>query len=139
MPCATFDTALGLFRDLLGGAVTGGAAPGGSWQSVDVAWAGPLTLRLVAPTSGAGATTPLRTWLGDRPGRVHHLAFVLPAAAPAVDHSPAHGTAGTTGDGGAGTSAEVPGVMTGPIEVVAPEDNLGTGLVLQMLDGAENP
>ena len=32
------------------------------------------------PSSDAGATTPLRNWLGDRPGRVHHLAFSVPEA-----------------------------------------------------------
>jgi catechol 2,3-dioxygenase-like lactoylglutathione lyase family enzyme len=129
------DSTLGLFHELLGGAVTGRArAPGGTWESVDVAWAGPLTLRLVAPTSGAGPTTPLRTWLGDRPGRVHHLAFALPGPGPAVDDFPARDDGGT-----ATTDTELPGVTAWPVQVVAPDDNFGTGLVLQTVGDAEMP
>jgi catechol 2,3-dioxygenase-like lactoylglutathione lyase family enzyme len=141
------DTALGLFHELLGGAVTGRVtSPGGTWESIDVAWAGPLGLRLVAPTSGAGARTSLRTWLGDRPGRVHHLAFALPATAPQEAASHAGRSAGTTGTAGtstgraAGTAgAERPGVTASPVEVVAPEDNFGTGLALETLDDAQTP
>jgi catechol 2,3-dioxygenase-like lactoylglutathione lyase family enzyme len=128
------DTALALFHDLLGGEITGPTiGPDGTWEYVDVAWAGPLALRLVSPTSGAGATSTLPTWLGDRPGRVHHLAFDLPGRQRGSDAS----SAATAADR---SDTKGPGVLPGPgsVQVVAPEDNLGTGLVLRT-PGAESP
>ncbi|HXQ44475.1 MAG TPA: VOC family protein [Acidimicrobiales bacterium] len=120
------DAALTLFQELLGGVVTMPAVgPDGTWEFVDVSWTGPLGLRLVAPTAGADPASWLRTWLGDRPGRVHHLAFDLPRALPATDPASAEAT-------GAQDGAAVPGVTVGSeaVQVVAPQDNLGTGLVL---------
>lgn len=67
-----------LFEGLLGGVRTAeGADRGCRW--VELRWPGPGRLRLIAPT-GPGA---LDAWLGDRAGRVHHLAFATPLA-PAV-------------------------------------------------------
>jgi catechol 2,3-dioxygenase-like lactoylglutathione lyase family enzyme len=120
------DTALGLFHELLGGDVTARASSSdGGWESVDLAWTGPLALRLVAPTADARGAGPLLSWLGERQGRVHHLAFNLPGPRPAP--------AGTEGEGdGAPDTEAVPGVTSPPtsVQVVAPEDNLGTRLVL---------
>jgi catechol 2,3-dioxygenase-like lactoylglutathione lyase family enzyme len=123
------DTALALFHVLLGGVITPRAmGPGGAWEYVDVSWPGPLRLRLVAPAGDGDAPSAVTAWLGDRPGRVHHLAFELPGPLPASDPA-----AGTT-DGGAegATSPDALGVMPGPrsVRVVAPQDNLGTGVVL---------
>jgi hypothetical protein len=120
------DTALELFHVLLGGRMTPPmAAPDGAWTWVDLDWSGPLAVRLVAPTSGAGPTSALRRWLGDRPGRVHHLAFELAGAVAPADTAGGDIPVGSPG-------ADVPGVVSGggPALVVAPEDNLGTGLVL---------
>ncbi len=115
------DTALGLFRVLLGGVVTRrGVGADGTWEHVDLAWPGPLALRLVAPTPDADHTAAVRTWLGDRTGRVHHLAFAIPE--PTGGEGP-----GQTGDG-----SGIPGVLPGErfLELVTPAENLGTGIVL---------
>jgi hypothetical protein len=61
-----------------------------------------------------------------------------------VDHSSDGATAGaaagrTAGGGANTTGVELPGVTTGPVAVVTPEDNFGTGLVLQTVDGDETP
>jgi methylmalonyl-CoA/ethylmalonyl-CoA epimerase len=62
-----------LFQDLLGGVVQGEHADATqSW--VDLAWPSGGVVRLVTPV-GAG---PLHEWIGDRPGRLHHLAFTTP-------------------------------------------------------------
>jgi catechol 2,3-dioxygenase-like lactoylglutathione lyase family enzyme len=123
------DSALELFQGLLGGHITARhTASGYDWESVDVTWPGPLALRLVSPTADADPTSALRTWLGDRPGRVHHLAFELPGPGPAPD-----GSAGEAAVVGADRSrAGFPGVVPGQgvVRVVTPGDNLGTGLVL---------
>jgi methylmalonyl-CoA/ethylmalonyl-CoA epimerase len=76
---ASLDEATRLFVDLLGGrAAPLSAGPRSRW--VDVTWAGPATLRLLEPEDGS----PLRGWLGDRPGAAHHLALGLdePQAVP---------------------------------------------------------
>jgi methylmalonyl-CoA/ethylmalonyl-CoA epimerase len=66
----SLDEGLRLFEGLLGGTrCTGGNDRASRW--VELGWAGPGRLRLVEPT-GAGE---LDDWLGDRSGRVHHLAF----------------------------------------------------------------
>ncbi len=127
------DTALALFHVLLGGVITSRAVgPGAAWEYVDVTWPGPLGLRLVAPTGDGDATSAVRAWLGDRTGRVHHLAFELPGPLPASD------AADVTTDGADdATVPDVLGVMPGPrsVRVVAPQDNLGTGIVLLAGDG----
>jgi catechol 2,3-dioxygenase-like lactoylglutathione lyase family enzyme len=98
---ATLDDGLALFADLLGGERVGeGEGPDGRWA--ELTWPGPGRVRLLEP-AGHG-----RGWLGDRPGRVHHLAFEL-------DDPGAVAGARPLGEGG---------------WEVAPEDNLGVRLVL---------
>jgi len=120
------DAGLALFHVLLGGDITARAvSPGGAWEFVDLAWPGPLAIRLVAPTSEADSTSSVLTWLGGRQGRVHHLAFEVPAPGPAWD--------GVAVDPATESApVDVPGVIPGrgTVQVVAPADNLGTGLVL---------
>jgi hypothetical protein len=78
---------LRLFGDLLGGSQVGeGSGSGFRW--IELGWVGPGRIRLLEPT-GPGA---LDRWIGDRAGRVHHLAFALddpsslPGAAPSGGH-----------------------------------------------------
>lgn len=74
---ATLDVGIRLFVDLLGGETTGkGEDEAGRW--LDLRWPGPGRIRLVEPTS---PTSPIATWIGDRRGRIHHLAFTLPGGA----------------------------------------------------------
>jgi catechol 2,3-dioxygenase-like lactoylglutathione lyase family enzyme len=123
------DAALALFQVLLGGASTPRTVgPDGTWESVDVRWDGPLGLRLVAPTTHALAASSLSRWLGDRTGRVHHLAFDLPE--PALASEPPAASEPTDTDRG---PVDTPGVLVGSevVQVVAAADNLGTGLVLR--------
>ncbi len=75
-----------LFQHLLGGEPTGEGADGEqTW--VDLQWPRGGAIRLVSPTAGG----PLADWIGDRPGRLHHLAFTaerpgeLAAAEPDLD------------------------------------------------------
>lgn len=93
---ASLDEGLALFVGLLAGAeVDRGDDGDGRW--VELAWPGPGRVRLLEPRAGTDAAS----WVGDRAGRVHHLAFTcpwLPAGA-------------------------------GPV-VVPPAENLGTRLVL---------
>jgi hypothetical protein len=119
------DKGFALFHRLLGGIVTAsGPGPGGTWDFVDLAWPGALGLRLVAPATGTGAGTSLDHWLGDRHGRVHHLAFSLPEARPVPLAASVTEAAVQAG--------EIPGVIPGSqsVQVVAARDNVGTGLVL---------
>jgi len=68
---ADLDAGLALFAGLLGGQETErGADESARW--VELAWPGPGRVRLVAPASPA---SPLASWLGDRSGRMHHIAF----------------------------------------------------------------
>jgi catechol 2,3-dioxygenase-like lactoylglutathione lyase family enzyme len=68
---ATLDVGTRLFEDLLHGERTGtGEDEAGRW--VDLRWPGPGRIRLVEPSS---PTSPIATWIGDRQGRVHHLAL----------------------------------------------------------------
>ena len=110
---ASLSAASVLFEDvLLGeevaqgmGSSDGHRVPEGTGRWRELAWPGGGRLRLLEP-DGPG---PLADWIGDRTGRLHHIAFgvddpaLLDGATPADD--------GTW--------------------VVAPEDNLGTRLVLE--------
>jgi catechol 2,3-dioxygenase-like lactoylglutathione lyase family enzyme len=77
---ASLDDGLRLFRDLLAGEELGrDADEAGRW--VDLGWRGPDSdghIRLVEPSS---PSSPLAAWIGDRRGRVHHLAFTVPGEA----------------------------------------------------------
>jgi catechol 2,3-dioxygenase-like lactoylglutathione lyase family enzyme len=129
---SSLDRGVELFHELLGGQITTrGTGPDGGWQYVDISWPGPLGLRLVAPGPDATTSSALRKWLGQRPGRVHHLAFVVPGPLPSS--APSHDD-----DVRAGA---VPGVLPGPgsVQVVAADDNLGTGLVLLAPSGGARP
>ena len=68
---ADLDAGLRLFAELLGGSeVDAGTDESARW--VELAWPGPGRVRLVTPAS---PTSPVASWLGDRPGRVHHISF----------------------------------------------------------------
>lgn len=70
---ASLDDGLRLFRDLLAGQERDrGEDEAGRW--VELAWRGPGRVRLVEPN---GPGSPIAAWLGDRAGRVHHLAFTV--------------------------------------------------------------
>jgi hypothetical protein len=90
--------------------------PGQRW--VDLQWAGPLGLRLIAPADGA--TGPLHTWLGGRSGRIHHLELAV------------EDPAGVLGVRPAGSPLSLMGRHGTPVDLweLAPEDNSGLGLVL---------
>ena len=101
---ARIDDGVRLFAGLLAGTQTArGEAAGERW--VDLEWPGAGRLRLIEPV---GARSPVSEWLGERPGRIHHLAFTLtdPAAVPAARR------------------------LTAEAWEVAPEDNLGVRLML---------
>jgi methylmalonyl-CoA/ethylmalonyl-CoA epimerase len=100
---ADLDGAVALFSGLLGGRLVS-EDPG----RCELAWPGPGRLCLVRPSAG----TPEAAWLGDRPGRLHHLAFTAPGAGRAARVAGAVGR----GDG----TYEVP-----------PEANHGVRLVLR--------
>jgi uncharacterized protein YjbJ (UPF0337 family) len=96
---------LRLFADLLGGQEAArGEDAGTRW--VDLTWPGQARIRVVEPSR---LSSPLADWIGGRPGRLHHLAFVLPDP-PSV----------------AGGSERSDGVWE-----VAPEHNFGVRLLLQ--------
>lgn len=118
---ADLEAALGLFAGILGGDVERHRAEGGT-RAVTLRWAGPLALRLVAPAPG----TDLAGFLGRRPGRLHHLAFTVAGA-------------GASADAETAPPADVPGPgeHSPIVGVVAPEDNLGTRLVLQSAGGGD--
>jgi len=112
---ADLGPALALFHDLLGGTVVAdGDHAGDAWRSVDLAWTGPLRLRLVGP-SDDGPSPAVERFLDGRPGHVHHLAMTV--SDPAV-----------VGD--ALRPGPVLGVA-GPCPVVEPARNLGVRLVLR--------
>jgi hypothetical protein len=70
---ADLHAACTLFAGLLAGVETGaGEDADGSW--VELGWPGPGRVRLLKPRPG----TSIAEWLGQRPGRVHHLAFTCP-------------------------------------------------------------
>jgi methylmalonyl-CoA/ethylmalonyl-CoA epimerase len=98
------DAAMALFATLLGGEeIARGEDEGGRWR--DLAWPGPGRVRLVTPSSPA---SPIGAWLGERPGRVHHLLF---------EHDDPSSVPGT-----------VP--LTGGRYEIPPDELLGTRLVL---------
>ena len=68
---ADLDEGMRLFSGLLAGEeIDRGEDLDGRW--IEVGWEGGGRVRLVTPT---GPRTPLAGWIGERPGRVHHLAF----------------------------------------------------------------
>ena len=113
------DVATPLFVGLLGAEVTGaGSFADHRWT--ELGWGGPMGIRLVAPTGAP--PTPLRTWLGSRSGRVHHLDLTVedPGGVPGA----------FLDDGSAGTVVGR-GDSSGPCWVVPPEENAGMRLVLR--------
>ena len=136
---ADLDTGLALFEELLGGRrVARGVSPDRTWGFADLEWSGPPALRLVAPPSvpdGATAVdSPLETWLGQLPGRLHHLAFAMaPQGLDAERTGPTPtGQPTRTGQQGVEGRTDVPGLLPadGPTWVIEPPDNLGTRLAL---------
>ncbi len=128
---AHLSEGLALFAGLLGGTeVASGDADGIAWA--ELRWPGPLGLRLVAPADGAPAPA-VRSWLGSRAGRVHHLhlrvaepagvAGARPTALPGVLVAPPAPT------GGAAAGPLRHQQAAAPVEV-PPEDNHGLRLVL---------
>lgn len=102
-------SAVELFETLLGGRPTGSFTPPAvaiHGTKVDLQWSGPGRLRLLQPEEG----TPEHEWLGDRPGRMHHVAFAV-----AVADTDLFSDATPTGDG----RLEIP-----------PESNGGVRLIL---------
>ncbi len=123
---ADVDAAVDLFGGLLSGrTVAEGASGGLRW--VDLAWSGPLGVRLVGADADS-TTGPVAGWLGGRTGRVHHLAFEVaeprgvPGAAPAtsaIDRLEGH-------DGS-------------EVLAISPSDNAGLGLVIVPVGGDLGP
>ncbi len=112
------DEGVALFVGLLGAdLVAEGTRPDHRW--VELGWGGPLDLRLVSPTRSP-SSTPLRRWLGDRAGRVHHLEFTVEE--PGAVHGTVPGDPGTLG---LDLESEA-----GPYWVVEAEANAGLRLVL---------
>jgi catechol 2,3-dioxygenase-like lactoylglutathione lyase family enzyme len=67
---ADLERATHLFCDLLGGTPVGeGGTEAGDNRHRELVWPGAGRLRLAQPT----AEGPLAAWLGDRPGRLHHV------------------------------------------------------------------
>ncbi|MGH9079453.1 MAG: VOC family protein [Acidimicrobiales bacterium] len=107
-----------LFVDLLGGeTVGGGSARGLSW--VDLSWAGPLRLRVVAPDHQSGGG-PLLRWLDGRPGRIHHLDLDTEEPDGVPDARPVH----------ADELASAIGTGSTPRWLVEPQANAGMRLVV---------
>ncbi len=77
----SLDAALELFDGVLDGHVAGRAD-----DHVDLTWPGPGRLRLVRPDGW-----PRRAWLGDRPGRLHHLRFAVDDPSSVRDAVPISG------------------------------------------------
>ncbi len=104
---AMLAEARSLFVDVLGGRIVSEGFDDFGRGTLDLNWGGPLGLRLVTPTSQAD--DPLRGWLSDRRGRIHHLHLTvdepgeLPDSRPLVPPSP-------VGSSGArqGTFHEIP-------------------------------
>ena len=116
---ADLGAATALFVDLLGGRVVDeGKAPDSQWS--ELTWGVPLGIRLVEP-SAAPSGAPLRRWLGDRAGRVHHLDIEAEEPGDVAGAVPSDlATAGS-------------GLVAGPADVweIPPGDNAGLRLVLR--------
>lgn len=69
---ADLEAARDLFVGLLGGREAAGPPDAGG-PAVDVRWPGGGRVVLVHPTEAAP-----RAWLGDRPGRIHHIELACP-------------------------------------------------------------
>jgi methylmalonyl-CoA/ethylmalonyl-CoA epimerase len=112
-----FDAAHALFVGLLGGTVIA-QGHGSHHRWADLAWGGPLGLRLVSPTDPS-SPGELVQWLGGRTGRIHHLELTveepdgLPGAEPV------------------GPSLAWIDADSGGHWVIEPEDNQGLRLVLR--------
>jgi hypothetical protein len=121
---ADMERGLMLFHGLLGGVLgPAGVSSDGSWTYTEMSWQGALRIRLIAPVRGFEG--PLRHWLGDRPGRLRHLAF-------------AHASSGRTLRGRDSSVPAEPGLLDGEAgHIIEPEENLGTRLVL--LDSDSTP
>ncbi len=124
---ADLDGALALFGGLLDGRVTDeGSADGLRWA--DLAWPGPLALRLVGP-AGDTPDGPVSRVLGGAPGHVHHLRMDVVEPAGVPDALPATSPFATLGG---------PGTGDGVFEVAA-GDNNGLGIVLRPRTAASGP
>lgn len=81
---ASLDIGLRLFASLLAGEeLDRGTDEASRW--VDLGWPGPGRIRLVEPTS---PSSPIARWIGERAGRVHHLAFRVPGGGDPREVSP---------------------------------------------------
>ena len=78
------DRGLSLFERLLGGTAAD-AGEDETGRGVELGWKGPGRVRVMAPTSSSSAYAD---WLGDRPGRIHHLAFSVPGLGRALEVPP---------------------------------------------------
>jgi methylmalonyl-CoA/ethylmalonyl-CoA epimerase len=105
----SLDEARALFVGLLSGAESP-LQHGKQARWVDVSWHAPGTVRLLEAEAGS----PLRTWLGDRSGAVHHLAL-------GVDDLRAVPAAESVGDG---------------VWTVPPDRNFGVRLHLRLLENS---
>ena len=107
-----------LFVGVLGGQVVDeGSHTDYRW--VELTWGGPIGLRLLSPID-ATSGSPLRTWLGDRRGRIHHLELSVaePDTLPGARESgmlPA-----SASEAGRGSTFEIP-----------PEENAGLRLIVR--------
>jgi methylmalonyl-CoA/ethylmalonyl-CoA epimerase len=124
---ADLEAARALFTGLLDGRVVDEGTRGGlCW--VDLAWSGPLGLRLVGAERDLLAG-PVAAALGGRPGKVHHLRMTVEEASGVPGAVPASSRFGTLGG---------PGAAEGAFEI-ARADNLGLGIVLLPPPGATEP
>ncbi len=115
---AVMEAATDLFIGLLGADVVGeGILPDHRWM--ELRWAGPLHLRLVAPIA-SHPTAPLHQWLSGRSGRIHHLEFeaLEPDTIPGLIHGDATSL---------GLDREPP---TAPFWVIPADDNHGLALTV---------
>lgn len=121
---ADLDAALALFGGLLAGRVTAeGRSDRLRW--VDLAWSGPLGVRLVG-TADADPDGPVPLALAGLPGRVHHLRMEVEEPGGVPGAAPATSLFGTLGG---------PDAADGAYEIPR-ADNAGLGVVLLPAPGA---